>query len=124
MVMHLGKKIKLVRIAKGYTQQELGDKVGKTRPLISSIEQTGNVNMYTLMDICKVLDLSAEDLDQVGTSQDAYFPYMGKTKNDLEELKSENNKLKADIDILKELVESQKEIIQFLRSQGKPKKKV
>ena len=121
--MHLGKKIKLVRIAKGYTQQELGDKVGKTRPLISSIEQTGNVNMYTLMDICKVLDLSAEDLDQVGTSQDAYFPYMGKNKNDLEELKAENKRLKEDIEILKELVDSQKEIIQFLRSQGKSNKR-
>lgn len=121
--MHLGKKIKLVRIAKGYTQQELGDKVGKTRPLISSIEQTGNVNMYTLMDICKVLDLSAEDLDQVGTSQDAYFPYMGKNKNDLEELKAENKRLKEDVEILKELVDSQKEIIQFLRSQGKSNKK-
>jgi len=46
--MHLGKKIKLARVSKSLTQQELADLIHKTRPLISHIEQTGKVNPYTL----------------------------------------------------------------------------
>jgi transcriptional regulator with XRE-family HTH domain len=55
--MHIGLKIKLARIAKGFTQQDLADKIFKTRPLVSHIEQTGNVNSKTLEEIKKVLDI-------------------------------------------------------------------
>jgi transcriptional regulator with XRE-family HTH domain len=122
--MHLGRKIKLVRIAKGLTQQELADQIGKTRPLVSAIEQTGQVNVHTLRDICKVLDLDPEDIIQVGTSQDPLFPYSGKKTKESEDLRTENKKLKSEIEMLKELIESQREVIQMLKEQQNRKKKV
>jgi transcriptional regulator with XRE-family HTH domain len=61
--MHLGLRIKLVRISKGLKQEELAEKINKTRPLISNIEQTGKANHYTLKKICEVLDLDINDLE-------------------------------------------------------------
>jgi transcriptional regulator with XRE-family HTH domain len=55
--MHKGLKIKLARISKGLTQEELAEKIDKTRPLVSSIEQSGQGNYYTLKKICEVLEL-------------------------------------------------------------------
>jgi transcriptional regulator with XRE-family HTH domain len=48
--MHIGLQIKLARIAKGLTQQELAERIFRTRPLISYIEQKGEVNDKTLAD--------------------------------------------------------------------------
>lgn len=61
--MHLGLRIKVERVAKGMTQQQLADKINKTRPLISHIEQTGKVNHYTLLSICNALNVNIEELD-------------------------------------------------------------
>jgi transcriptional regulator with XRE-family HTH domain len=55
--MHIGLQIKLARIAKGLTQQDLAVRIFKTRPLVSHIEQKGEVNEKTLADIKKVLDM-------------------------------------------------------------------
>ena len=52
--MHIGLQIKLARIAKGLTQQELAERIFKARPLISHIEQKGEVNERTLADIKKL----------------------------------------------------------------------
>ncbi|MFA6261197.1 MAG: helix-turn-helix transcriptional regulator [Bacteroidia bacterium] len=121
--MHTGRKIKLVRIAKGLTQQDLADKIGKTRPLVSSIEQTGVVNVHTLRDICKALDIDLDEVDQIGSMNDPLFPYNGKKTKELEEqLRAEIKKLKSENDMLKDLAESQKDLIKFLKNQpAKPK---
>jgi transcriptional regulator with XRE-family HTH domain len=55
--MHIRLQIKLARIAKGLTQQDLAVRIFKTRPLVSHIEQKGEVNEKTLADIKKVLDM-------------------------------------------------------------------
>lgn len=126
--MHVGRKIKLVRIAKGLTQQGLADKIGKTRPLVSSIEQTGIVNVHTLRDICKALDIDQEEVDQIGSINDPMFPYSGKKIKEIEEqLRAEIKKLKSENEMLKDLAESQKDLIKFLKNQpakgASPKKK-
>jgi transcriptional regulator with XRE-family HTH domain len=61
--MHIGTQIKLARITKHLTQQELADLIFKTRPLISHIEQKGEVNEKTLADIKKVLEMPEENKD-------------------------------------------------------------
>lgn len=111
--MHLGKKIKIARITKGYTQQELADMIGKTRPLISSIEQKGKVNSYTLSDICTALGV------EIGEFQvhKAHEPLPAALENSTSgmHLKNENTRLTEEIKTLKELVELQKEVIQMLK---------
>lgn len=61
--MHIGRRIKIARISKGLTQEELAEKINKTRPLISVIEQKGKVSHYTLRKICEVLGLDIEMLE-------------------------------------------------------------
>jgi len=101
--MHIGVKIKIARITKGLTQEELAAKINKTRPLVSHIEQTGKANIYTLKKICSVLGV---DLDEIQNQ----FNEPSQSYN-----KDEVKRLKEEINLLKELVASQKEIILELK---------
>jgi transcriptional regulator with XRE-family HTH domain len=121
--MHLGKKIKIARITKGYTQQELADKIGKTRPLISAIEQTGRANNYTLKAICQALGLDVDDLEN-DTVSDPLSTYRSKKdKAEVDRLNAEIDKLRNEQEILKDLVGSQKEVIKMLKTQLEKRKK-
>lgn len=113
--MHLGLKIKLARVAKGFTQNDLAVKINKTRPLISHIEQTGKVNYYTLRSICDVLEMDTDDMGEAPHEFEEPLESLSSgLKNELMMLKSENRMLKEEIQILRELVNSQKMLIQML----------
>lgn len=110
--MHLGLKIKLARVAKGYTQQDLAEKINKTRPLISHIEQTGKVNYYTLKTICDVLEITPEDLDE--TARLVSEPLEG---FEITSLKNEIRLLRQENQMLKEHIGEQKQLIKSLQQQ-------
>ncbi len=117
-LMHIGLKIKIARITKGLTQEELAEKVNKTRPLISHIEQTGKVNGYTLKKICSVLDVSVQELEnEVKDGQEFY------KSNSSQSHKEEIKRLQEEILTLKELAAMQKEVIHELREKMARKKK-
>ena len=116
--MHIGLKIKIARITKGFTQEELAEKVNKTRPLISHIEQTGKVNSYTLKKICSVLDISVQEIENEVKDGPEFYK-----SNSLESLKEEIKRLQEELMIHKELIASQKEIILGLRAKINKKKK-
>ena len=63
MQIHKGRKIRILRVMRGITQNELSDRISKTRALVSYIEGTGKVNHYTLQEILKALDVSAEEFE-------------------------------------------------------------
>ena len=111
MNIHLGKQIKIARITKGITQQDLADKINKTRPLISSSEQTGRVNIYTLKQICQVLDM---DFKKVSNSTQIDI-LVNKDEDRIEKLTADIATLKRENKMLLELVETQKETIQLLK---------
>jgi transcriptional regulator with XRE-family HTH domain len=110
--MHLGLKIKIARIGKGLTQEELAEKIDKTRPLISSIEQSGKVNHYTLKKICKVLNLDINALENSSAEPQEF--YNAKDQNNLQE---QINQMSLELSYLKNLVESQKDLINSLKGQ-------
>lgn len=119
--MHLGTKIKIARITKGFSQQELAEKINKTRPLISHIEQTGKVNHYTLQQICKALKIninSIEDGDVIDLSNTF------NNNNNQRMLTEKIESLQTEITTLKALVQSQQEIINLLKETKKNSKKV
>ncbi|XZF13065.1 helix-turn-helix domain-containing protein [Chitinophagaceae bacterium MMS25-I14] len=63
---HIGDNIKRLRSFKQMTQQDLADKIGRTRSLVSFLERTGSVNKYTLKEVADALNVSEdvlEDLD-------------------------------------------------------------
>lgn len=112
--MHKGLKIKLARISKRLTQEELAEKIDKTRPLVSSIEQTGQGSYYTIKKICEVLNLDIEKLEQdLGETESEY-----RTQNQVN-FQKELNRLEKELQLYKELCESQKENILTLKAQIK-----
>ena len=119
--MHHGKKIKLLRHIKGLNQQELSDKIGKTRALISHIEQTGKVHYETLLKIIDCLGISEEEFKnfegddiKIGKSKDQQ-----KIQDEISNLNESIQLLKKENIMLKELVASQKEIINLMKDKDK-----
>jgi transcriptional regulator with XRE-family HTH domain len=115
--MHLGLRIKLARISKGLKQEELAEKINKTRPLISNIEQTGKANHYTLKKICEVLDLDINELESSvvaeptklndGFQQQQLFSLTNRIK----EIEEDNDNLRSLVSAQSELIKKQKEFI-------------
>jgi transcriptional regulator with XRE-family HTH domain len=119
--MHLGFKIKVARTAKGLTQQDLADKINKTRPLVSHIEQTGKVNFYTLTKICKALQIDIASLENMVNERGV--SYISGKEGDPTFYKEEVRRLNKEIELLKELISSQKEVIASLREKSMKTKK-
>ncbi|HEU4716878.1 MAG TPA: helix-turn-helix transcriptional regulator [Bacteroidia bacterium] len=111
--MHIGKKIRVARVVKGMTQEDLAEKIGKTRPLISQIESTGKVKVGTLKQICKVLDMDPEDPDLTSffEENEIYLSGASKQKQRAKDFAIMERELK----MLRELVESQKALIDELK---------
>ena len=118
MAIHLGKKIRKARVNKEMTQQQLADKIHKTRGLVSHIEQTGKVNHYTLEVIAKALNISIEDLESIDEKQ---IEVSKKQKAETDFLKKEMEALKNENTLLKEIVANQKKVIETL--EGSKRKK-
>lgn len=113
--MHKGLKIKLARIGSGLTQEQLADKIDKTRPLVSNIEQTGQGNYYTIKKICEVLNIDIETLEnEANEHNDKNY-----RANNLASLQVEYGRLKSELLLYQDLCLSQKETIQSLKSQIK-----
>lgn len=112
--MHLGTKIKIARITKGLTQEDLAEKINKTRPLVSHIEQTGKANVYTLKKICSVLGLDVDDIQN--EIKDPSVNYTSSSKSEIKRLKEE-------IALLKDLANTQKEVIAELKEKLNRKRK-
>ena len=96
------------------TQEELAQAIGKTRSLISFFERTGNINKYSLLEICSILRTSPEELESSQELEDGKGPsYSPVTKNPelLEQLKEE-------IKFLKETINNQWQLLREL-SKGK-----
>jgi transcriptional regulator with XRE-family HTH domain len=119
--MHLGLKIKVARTAKGLTQQDLADKINKTRPLISHIEQTGKVNFHTLSRICKALQIDMSNLENMVNEKG--MPYIFGKDGDISLYKEEIKRMSEEIELMKELISSQKEVIVSLRDKLARRKK-
>jgi len=114
--MHIGLQIKLARIAKGFTQQELAERIFKARPLISHIEQKGEVNERTLADIKKVLDMPAASTSINEPSGNYTTPMqLNFLLQELEYLLREIECLKSEIEIMRDLIDTQKLLIDRLK---------
>jgi len=116
--MLVGKKIKLLRALKGLTQDELADRINKTRALVSHIEQTGKVNNYTLTSIIKVLGISEEDFERFD-GKTTLKPYPAQESDESNILRERIEHYQKENKALKELIASQKKIISILEKDKK-----
>ena len=118
--MHIGLKIKLARIAQGLTQQDLADKIFKTRPLVSYIEQTGIVNSRTLEEIKSVLDMTDNlnhELNESGLVYETNRVASGNkfVQQELEHALREIELIKSELDTIRQLADTQKQLIELLQ---------
>jgi repressor LexA len=62
--MDIGKKIKAARIAKGYTQEELGNLIGVQKSAVAKYEngRVVNIKRSVLVKISKILDIPPVEL--------------------------------------------------------------
>jgi transcriptional regulator with XRE-family HTH domain len=114
--MHIGLRIKIARISKGFKQEDLAERINKTRPLISSIEQTGKVNHYTLKKICEVLEIDINELENSVVSEpSALFlskqPNFNSLNSRIKEIEEDNKNLRSLILAQSELIKDQKDFI-------------
>jgi transcriptional regulator with XRE-family HTH domain len=114
--MHIGLRIKIARISRGLKQEDVAQRIKKTRPLISSIEQTGKVNYYTLRKICEVLDVDINEIESSVASQETEFKGAAKEKLDslhsrIKEIEEDNKNLRSLILAQSELIKDQKDFI-------------
>lgn len=114
--MHIGTRIKLARITKGWKQEDLAEKIHKTRGLVSQIELTGKVNEQTLKDLEKALGISLTDIEDIKEPAELY---QVKGSNIVTLLKERITSLENENAALKKLNSSQEEIIEMLRKNQK-----
>ncbi len=105
--MNLGKKIMLIRILRDMTQSDLAEKIHKTRAMISHIEKNGKVNHHTLKLICDALHITETELE----SFDGNLVF----GSEIKELKEKVSRYEQEIELLKEVVGTQKELLQMLK---------
>lgn len=115
--MHAGKKIKIIRAIKGLSQQELAEKVGRTRALISHIELTGKVNHYTLVQILRVFKMTEEDFEKYHPKESMKLYSEEELKEEYKELKEKFGALEKERDMLRDLVDSYKKYIRKLEGE-------
>jgi transcriptional regulator with XRE-family HTH domain len=112
--MHAGKKIRIIRAIKGISQQQLADRIGRTRSLVSNIEQTGKINYFTFQDILKVFKMTEAEFHNY-QPKDVMKPY---SEQDLikenKELKEKLTHTEKELDMMKELIQTYKKYIQTL----------
>ena len=123
--MHTGKKIKLLRNLKGISQEQLAEKIGRTRALVSHIEQTGKANYDTLLLILNYFNLTKQEFDDFEQSQFKInkIKEYKLTEQSIIQLQEKLENYQKENEILKELIESQKEMIGMLKRKANKKTK-
>jgi len=111
-MMHIGQKIRLIRKLQGLTQDELADKINKTRPLVSTIERTGQGHPYTISAMCSALKIKPAQLEAFNEKDIRDF-ISGKMPPN----KKEMDTLNREIELLRELLESKQEQIRMLQEE-------
>lgn len=119
--MKAGKKIKLIRLLKGFTQKELAHEIGKTRALLSHIEKTDKINHETLLLILKALKITENDFDLFDeeTVNNIVIKKSEKPEDDtMKKLHEELIFIKKENILLQEIIQAQKELINVLKKKG------
>ena len=95
-IKELGKKIKLYRIMKELSQQDLEDKTGVSKRSISRLEQGESVQLENLLKILLALDLG-ENIDLLvpdQTKRPSFYLEKSENKNKRVRKKTEKNEFK------------------------------
>ena len=112
---NLGKKIAYFRNLKGYSQEDLAKKIGKTRGTISAYENNiADITVPILLLIAKSLKITLYDLVYELDSKEEQASEPGITYN--KDLENEVKHLKAEIILLRKELNDKNKIIDLYES--------
>ena len=63
--MDSGKALKIMRLARGLTQQQLADKLGIRQQAISKMERHERIGRKKIVQIISILNFSKQELEEV-----------------------------------------------------------
>jgi len=115
----IGKRLKEIRLKKGYTQQQLGSMVNVTKVSICCYEKGARTpNLETFHDLLKVLDITADyllgmDINVICEDNQEYSTKL--SKDDIEII----NQLKLRKDLYKKIVEEPLRVIDLIEKRMK-----
>ena len=100
----LGKKIKTIRLSKGYTQEKLSEMIDISQKALSSIEIGENfVTAETLDKLLNALEITAEELFATNKFKDAH-ELLKKINQNLAIIGSSSEKLEIIYNLTKSLI--------------------
>jgi transcriptional regulator with XRE-family HTH domain len=124
--LHKGRKMERVRKLRGFTQADLGAKLGVTKQAISKMEQSENISDDKLKEIASALGVTFEGLKNFNEEKVLYntinfYENSGVTATNISaNVENINNPLKEIIDIFeKQLRELRNELFEVLKEKSK-----
>lgn len=109
--MDIGEKIRLLRVVKGWSQTELAEKINKTRPLISHIENTGKAHTTTLNLLLNAFEISHKEFDEMTETSLKYNSQEVGLNAKIERLTETVELLTRENEALRKLVELQESLL-------------
>lgn len=120
---HKGRKIERVRKLKGFTQTDLGKKLGISKQAISKLEQTENISNEKLKEIADALDVTFEGLrdfneDRVINNTINFYENCGvNTTNILTNIKNINSPVEELIEVFERQLREIRDLINNLKQE-------
>lgn len=113
---HIGKHIQKLREAADMSQDQLAEKIGKSKSLVSFVENKGKVSDPTLKLISKALDVPFENLK--------VYPIidLDSQKQSLEQYKFRITELERETELLRSIIDKQEKIIELMEMNLKLRK--
>ncbi|MCX2681903.1 helix-turn-helix transcriptional regulator [Galbibacter sp. EGI 63066] len=121
--LHRGRKVERVRKLRGWTQSNLGDRLGTTKQAVSKLEQSENISDDKLKEVAKALGVTFEGLrdfseEKVLYNTNNFYENSGVSATNIAaNIETVNNPLKETIEMFERQLEIvRKELIDVLKS--------
>ena len=119
---HKGRKVEQIRKLRGWTQSELGDKLGISKQAVSKIEQSINIGDEKLKEFADALDVTYEGLknfseEKVLNNTNNFYENCGVTASSINaNVENINNPIKETIEMFERQLDLlRKELVDVLK---------
>lgn len=123
LTLHRGRKIERVRRLRGWTQSDLGDRMGITKQAVSKLEQAENISDEKLKKVAHALEVTYEGLrdfseEKVLYNTNNFYENSGVSATNIAaNIETVNNPLKETIEMFERQLEiARKEFLDILKS--------
>lgn len=123
LTLHRGRKIERVRRLRGWTQSDLGNRMGITKQAVSKLEQAENISDEKLKEVAHALEVTYEGLrdfseEKVLYNTNNFYENSGVSATNIAaNIETVNNPLKETIEMFERQLEiARKEFLNILKN--------